>query len=200
MCPEGYFCGKQNENPDANVTNFDNLLYALIVIFYCITMEGWSTVMIYYQMAFTDASVMIFLPMVFIGAFFLLNLLLAVVNSSFSVKNAELQHKLKIEKEKNRTRKKPVRNEDFLDESEPILEIGVKEYWITKRATHQMILFLRKAQARNAALALELKHQIKYEAEEPAPFVLQLPEEFVPEIEETKKDEMDSRSDYSGQL
>ncbi len=75
--------------------------------------------------------------MVFIGAFFLLNLLLAVVNSSFSVKNAELQHKLKIEKAKNRTRRrKPVGDEDFLDESEPILEIGIKEYWITKRAAH----------------------------------------------------------------
>ncbi len=47
-CPDGYFCGKQIANPDNNVTNFDNLMYALIVIFYSITLEGWSQVMIYY--------------------------------------------------------------------------------------------------------------------------------------------------------
>ena len=47
---------------------------------------------------------------------------------------------------------------------------------------------------------MQLKHQILYEDEDPKPFVLQLPEEFVPEVEETKKDDLDSRSDYSGQL
>jgi hypothetical protein len=32
-CPEGYFCGKQNENPSFGVTNFDNLMYAWLVVF-----------------------------------------------------------------------------------------------------------------------------------------------------------------------
>jgi hypothetical protein len=47
-CPEGYFCGKQNENPDFGVTNFDNIMYSLLVVFSCITLEGWSDVMIYF--------------------------------------------------------------------------------------------------------------------------------------------------------
>lgn len=32
-CPEGFFCGKQNSNPNFGVTNFDNLMFALLVVF-----------------------------------------------------------------------------------------------------------------------------------------------------------------------
>jgi hypothetical protein len=45
-CPEGYFCGKQNGNPNYGVTNLDNLMYALLVVFQCITLEGWSDIMV----------------------------------------------------------------------------------------------------------------------------------------------------------
>jgi hypothetical protein len=45
-CPDGYFCGKQNENPNYGVTNFDNLMYSLLVVFQCVTLEGWSDIMI----------------------------------------------------------------------------------------------------------------------------------------------------------
>lgn len=47
MCPDSsYFCGKQNQNPNFGVTNFDNLMFALLVVFQCITLEGWSDIMI----------------------------------------------------------------------------------------------------------------------------------------------------------
>jgi len=32
-CPEGYFCGKQNQNPNYGSTNFDDIWYALLVVF-----------------------------------------------------------------------------------------------------------------------------------------------------------------------
>ena len=32
-CPEGYFCGKMNVNPNFEVTNFDNIFWALMVVF-----------------------------------------------------------------------------------------------------------------------------------------------------------------------
>ena len=32
-CPEGYFCGKMNVNPNYEVTNFDNIFWALMVVF-----------------------------------------------------------------------------------------------------------------------------------------------------------------------
>jgi len=97
-CPEGYFCGKQTLNPNFDVTNFDNIFWALLNVFQCITMEGWSEIMVMYQIAYTPWVFFFFVPMVFIGAFFLLNLTLAVINSSYS----EAQAGIKAAKERVR--------------------------------------------------------------------------------------------------
>jgi hypothetical protein len=78
-CPEGYFCGKQNANPNFGVTNFDNFMFSLLIIFECITLEGWSDVMVDLQKSWTVYSFVLILPIVFIGAFFLVNLTLAVI-------------------------------------------------------------------------------------------------------------------------
>jgi len=43
-CPGGFFCGKSNINPNFGVTNFDNLCYAFLTVFQCVTLEGWSDV------------------------------------------------------------------------------------------------------------------------------------------------------------
>lgn len=120
VCPDGYFCGKQNENPDYGVTNFDNLLYGLLVVFQCITLEGWSDVMIYFQQTYTNFAFLLFLPMVFIGAFFLINLLLAVINSSFSTSNKEQQAKLAIEREKKKSKKRVVRTDESAFDDEEL--------------------------------------------------------------------------------
>ena len=48
-CPDGYVCGKQTLNPNNDVTNFDNIFWALLNVFQCITMEGWSEIMVMYQ-------------------------------------------------------------------------------------------------------------------------------------------------------
>ena len=82
-CPEGYYCGKKTLNPNFDVTNFDNIFWALLNVFQCITLEGWSDIMVMYQKAFTPWTFFFFMPMVFIGAFFLLNLTLAVIQSSY---------------------------------------------------------------------------------------------------------------------
>ena len=80
-CPEGYFCGKGNENPNSGVTNFDNIFYSLLVIFQSVTLEGWSVIMVMIQKTFSVLAFFCFVPIVFIGAFFLLNLTLAVIKS-----------------------------------------------------------------------------------------------------------------------
>jgi hypothetical protein len=83
-CPSGYFCGKTNENPNYGVTNFDNIGYSILVVFQSVTLEGWSVIMIQVQKAFNIISLVFFIPLVFIGAFFLLNLTLVVIHSKFS--------------------------------------------------------------------------------------------------------------------
>lgn len=117
-CPDGYFCGKQNANPNFGVTNFDNILFSLLVVFQCITLEGWSDIMVQFQQCYSAYSFMLFLPVVFIGAFFLVNLTLAVINSSFSQAQKRQEQRQKAEEEKRKIYRK--KDTQSMDGSEPI--------------------------------------------------------------------------------
>lgn len=90
-CPGGYYCGKANRNPNNDTTNFDNLLYSLLTVFQCVTMEGWSDIQNMMQDSYSYLMFLFFVPLVFIGAFFLLNLTLAVINSKFTEAHKEQQ-------------------------------------------------------------------------------------------------------------
>ena len=68
----------------------------MLLVFQCITLEGWSEIMVMYQKVYYYVVFMFFLPLVFIGAFFLLNLTLAVINSKYS----ETINDIKKKKEK----------------------------------------------------------------------------------------------------
>lgn len=60
------------------------MLYSLLVVFVCVTLEGWSVIMYDVQKTFNIMSLFFFIPLVFIGAFFLLNLTLVVIKSKFT--------------------------------------------------------------------------------------------------------------------
>ena len=47
-CPVGFYCGKKTLNPNSDVTNFDNIFWSLLNVFQCITLEGWSEIMVMY--------------------------------------------------------------------------------------------------------------------------------------------------------
>ena len=55
-----------------------------MVIFTSVTLEGWTTVMNNVGLSYTNLSPIFFVPLVFIGAFFLMNLTLAVIQSKFT--------------------------------------------------------------------------------------------------------------------
>lgn len=72
-------------------------------------------------MAYSDLSFILFLPIVFVGAFFLLNLTLAVINTSFTKENQRMQaleNKAKEIARKNRV-KKPNSDDMDMDDGEP---------------------------------------------------------------------------------
>ena len=94
-CPGGYICGKQLSNPDYGVTSFDNFGEAFLMVFQVTTMEGWTLIMVQIQRVFTDLAILYFILLVFIGNFFLLNLLLAVI----IVKFTEAQNEQKLDEE-----------------------------------------------------------------------------------------------------
>ena len=63
------------------------------MVFQCTTMEGWSDIQTYYQKAYNFNIWIMFVTIVFIGAFFLMNLTLAVINASFAKAQKEFAAK-----------------------------------------------------------------------------------------------------------
>lgn len=126
-CPGGYFCGKQNANPNYGVTNFDSIQYSLLSVFQCITLEGWSDIQTMMQRTFADLIVILFIVMILTGAFFLLNLLLAVINSKFTEAHNEHQQQEQADKLKK------ARNA-HLDDDEMDNALNNKDEWTISQA------------------------------------------------------------------
>ncbi|MEQ2208509.1 hypothetical protein XENOCAPTIV_003653 [Xenoophorus captivus] len=44
-CPNGTVCQEYWTGPNFGITNFDNILFAVLTVFQCITMEGWVEIL-----------------------------------------------------------------------------------------------------------------------------------------------------------
>ncbi|KAK3250718.1 Caveolin-2 [Cymbomonas tetramitiformis] len=75
---------KKGENPNFDITRFDNILWAWLTIFQCITMEGWTDVMYFAQDATSNWAWLYFVLMIIFGSFFAVNLALAVLYVKFT--------------------------------------------------------------------------------------------------------------------
>lgn len=90
-CPGAYVCGRMIANPNQDIISFDTIFYSFLMIFQSITLEGWSTIMYYVVRAFSIYTIIFFIVLVWIGAYFLVNLTLAVISLKF--KEAESRNK-----------------------------------------------------------------------------------------------------------
>jgi hypothetical protein len=50
-CPEGTICRKTWNGPNDGITNFDNFGLAMLTVFQCITLEGWTDVMYWVRLS-----------------------------------------------------------------------------------------------------------------------------------------------------
>mmetsp|Transcript_58372 Transcript_58372/g.186072 ORF Transcript_58372/g.186072 Transcript_58372/m.186072 type:complete len:1616 (+) Transcript_58372:485-5332(+) len=82
-CPEGLTCARF-QNPNNDITSFDNILWAWLTIFQCISMEGWTDVMYFVQDAVNSWVWLYFVFMIIFGSFFAVNLALAVLYLYFT--------------------------------------------------------------------------------------------------------------------
>ena len=83
-CHDGWVCVQALFNPNYDNTSFDSIFYALIIVFECVTLQTWVPLMNLAQSSLSQATVLYFLPLSFVGAFLILNLSLAVIKSSFT--------------------------------------------------------------------------------------------------------------------
>ncbi|KAA8495059.1 Sodium channel protein type 10 subunit alpha [Porphyridium purpureum] len=80
-------------NPNFGYTNFDNILYGLLTDFQCITLAGWAEVMYLFMDATTTWAALYFVVLVFVGAFLVTNLAIAVLTETYtSAANEEDQN------------------------------------------------------------------------------------------------------------
>lgn len=78
---EPYICTWFWEGPNFGITNFDNFGLAMLTVFQCITLEGWTDVLYDIQDAMGSSwQWMYFVSMVILGAFFVMNLILGVLS------------------------------------------------------------------------------------------------------------------------
>uniref|UniRef100_A0A3P9N999 Voltage-dependent L-type calcium channel subunit alpha n=1 Tax=Poecilia reticulata TaxID=8081 RepID=A0A3P9N999_POERE len=73
------------EGPNDGITNFDNFAFAMLTVFQCITMEGWTDVLYWVNDAVDYRWPWVyFVTLIIIGSFFVLNLVLGVLSGEFS--------------------------------------------------------------------------------------------------------------------
>ncbi|KAG8432389.1 hypothetical protein GDO86_016869 [Hymenochirus boettgeri] len=94
-CPEGYICVKAGKNPNYGYTSFDTFNWAFLSLFRLMTQDNWENL---YQLTLraSGKSYMIFFVLViFLGSFYLVNLILAVVAMAYEEQNQATQEEAK---------------------------------------------------------------------------------------------------------
>ncbi|XP_030637701.1 sodium channel, voltage-gated, type I like, alpha b isoform X3 [Chanos chanos] len=87
QCPEGYICIKAGRNPDYGYTSFDTFNWAFLSLFRLMTQDFWENL---YQQTLRAAGkpyMVFFVLVIFLGSFYLVNLILAVVAMAYDEQN-----------------------------------------------------------------------------------------------------------------
>ncbi|XP_030435335.1 sodium channel protein type 2 subunit alpha isoform X6 [Gopherus evgoodei] len=87
QCPEGYTCIKAGRNPNYGYTSFDTFSWAFLSLFRLMTQDYWENL---YQLTLRAAGktyMIFFLLVIFLGSFYLINLILAVVAMAYEEQN-----------------------------------------------------------------------------------------------------------------
>uniref|UniRef100_A0A8C7ZFY1 Voltage-dependent P/Q-type calcium channel subunit alpha-1A n=1 Tax=Oryzias sinensis TaxID=183150 RepID=A0A8C7ZFY1_9TELE len=94
LCPNGTKCLSGWLGPNYGITQFDNILFAVLTVFQCITMEGWTD-MLYYSNDVEGSAWnwMYYIPLIIIGSFFMLNLVLGVLSGEFAKERERVENR-----------------------------------------------------------------------------------------------------------
>nr|XP_017023069.1 voltage-dependent calcium channel type A subunit alpha-1 isoform X1 [Drosophila kikkawai] len=146
-------CLEKWDGPNSGITSFDNIGFAMLTVFQCITMEGWTSILYWTNDALGSAYNWIyFVPLIVIGSFFMLNLVLGVLSGEFAKER---------EKVENRQEFLKLRRQQQLER-----ELNGYVEWICKaeevilaeeRTTEEEKMHIMEARRRNAAKRKKLK-------------------------------------------
>ncbi|XP_058640818.1 probable voltage-dependent R-type calcium channel subunit alpha-1E isoform X6 [Onychostoma macrolepis] len=93
-CPGNYNCTGPWQGPNDGITQFDNILFSILTVFQCITMEGWTAVLYNTNDALGSTwNWLYFIPLIIIGSFFVLNLVLGVLSGEFAKERERVENR-----------------------------------------------------------------------------------------------------------
>ncbi|KAM9347843.1 sodium channel, voltage-gated, type I-like, alpha [Symphorus nematophorus] len=83
QCPEGYSCIRIGKNPDYDYTSFDSFGWAFLSLFRLMTQDYWENLYQQTLRASGKPYMIFFVLVIFLGSFYLINLILAVVAMAY---------------------------------------------------------------------------------------------------------------------
>ncbi|XP_039745501.1 voltage-dependent calcium channel type A subunit alpha-1 [Pararge aegeria] len=87
-------CLEKWEGPNKGITSFDNIGFAMLTVFQCITMEGWTAILYWTNDALGSTFNWIyFVPLIVLGSFFMLNLVLGVLSGEFAKEREKVENR-----------------------------------------------------------------------------------------------------------
>uniref|UniRef100_A0A3Q1EIG6 Voltage-dependent L-type calcium channel subunit alpha n=1 Tax=Acanthochromis polyacanthus TaxID=80966 RepID=A0A3Q1EIG6_9TELE len=127
----GSECRGKWEGPNGGITNFDNIFFAMLTVFQCITMEGWTDVLYWMNDAIGyEIPWIYFVSLVIFGSFFIINLVLGVLSGEFSKEREKAVARGELQKaqESKQMEEDMIGYMDWLIEAEDVDEEGNKRY------------------------------------------------------------------------
>uniref|UniRef100_A0A673HXF7 Sodium channel protein n=1 Tax=Sinocyclocheilus rhinocerous TaxID=307959 RepID=A0A673HXF7_9TELE len=86
-CPEGYTCLKAGPNPNYGYTSYDSFAWAFLALFRLMTQDFWENLFQLTLRAAGKTYMIFFVVIIFLGSFYLINLILAVVAMAYAEQN-----------------------------------------------------------------------------------------------------------------
>ncbi|KAI1305266.1 Voltage-dependent calcium channel type A subunit alpha-1 [Halotydeus destructor] len=95
VCDANYSeCIEKWIGPNFGITSFDNIFFSMLTVFQCITMEGWTAVLYWTNDALGSRFNWIyFVPLIILGSFFMLNLVLGVLSGEFAKERERVENR-----------------------------------------------------------------------------------------------------------
>uniref|UniRef100_A0A671WJ87 Sodium channel protein n=1 Tax=Sparus aurata TaxID=8175 RepID=A0A671WJ87_SPAAU len=87
VCPEGYVCLKAGRNPNYGYTSYDSFGWAFLALFRLMTQDFWENLFQLTLRAAGKTYMIFFVVVIFLGSFYLINLILAVVAMAYAEQN-----------------------------------------------------------------------------------------------------------------
>ncbi|XP_031439390.1 sodium channel, voltage gated, type V-like, alpha b isoform X1 [Clupea harengus] len=128
-CPDGFECMKTGRNPNYGYTSFDTFGWAFLSLFRLMTQDYWEN--LYHQTLRSAGKtyMVFFVVVIFLGSFYLVNLILAVVAMAYEEQNqATIAEALQKDREFQQAMERLRQEQQKVTETESVISPDLSPY------------------------------------------------------------------------